>query len=78
MWWAFGDSRCPSPVWIAATTLVSLVGSRRAIETRTTERNGTTAAGIDPGRDVGLKIPKLCQGSFSPLILECRRRIDQA
>jgi len=47
--------------------------------TRTTQRNGTrdrllsTKAG-----DVGLKIPKLRQGSFFPSILERRRRIDRA
>ena len=44
-----------------------------------TERNGTrprlvtTQAG-----DVGLRIPKLRKGSFFPVILEPRRRIDQA
>ena len=48
-------------------------------DTRTTQRNGTrdrllsTKAG-----DVDLKIPKLCQGSFFPSILERRRRIDRA
>ena len=48
-------------------------------EDRTTERNGhrprilTTKAG-----DVELKIPKLRKGSFLPIILEPRRRIDQA
>ena len=48
-------------------------------ESRTTERNGsrprlvTTQAG-----DVGLRIPKLRKGSFFPVILEPRRRIDQA
>ena len=46
---------------------------------RTTERNGhrdrtlSTQAG-----DVGLRIPKLRRGSFFPVILEPRRRIDQA
>jgi len=46
---------------------------------RTTERNGhrartlTTKAG-----DVQLRIPKLRKGSFFPIILEPRRRIDQA
>jgi transposase-like protein len=46
---------------------------------RTTQRNGTrerllsTKAG-----DVDLKIPKLCQDSFFPPILERRRRIDRA
>jgi putative transposase len=48
-------------------------------ESRTTERNGSrprllsTQAG-----DVELKIPKLRRGSFFPVILEPRRRIDQA
>jgi transposase-like protein len=48
-------------------------------ESRTTDRNGsrprlvTTQAG-----DVGLRIPKLRKGSFFPVILEPRRRIDQA
>jgi transposase-like protein len=48
-------------------------------EDRVTERNGhrprllTTTAG-----DVELRIPKLRKGSFFPIILEPRRRIDQA
>ena len=48
-------------------------------DTRTTQRNGSrprlvaTQAG-----DVELRIPKLRQGSFFPVILERRRRIDQA
>ena len=48
-------------------------------EDRVTERNGhrprmlTTKAG-----DVELRIPKLRKGSFFPIILEPRRRIDQA
>ena len=48
-------------------------------ESRSTDRNGsrprlvTTQAG-----DVGLRIPKLRKGSFFPVILEPRRRIDQA
>jgi putative transposase len=47
--------------------------------TRTTERNGhrdrtlSTKAG-----DVSLRIPKVRTGSFFPVILEPRRRIDQA
>jgi putative transposase len=46
---------------------------------RTTQRNGTrprtltTTAG-----DLGLRIPKLRQGSFFPAMLERRRRVDQA
>jgi putative transposase len=48
-------------------------------DTRMTERNGSrprlvaTQAG-----DIELRIPKLRKGSFFPLILEPRRRIDQA
>ena len=48
-------------------------------DTRTTERNGArdrllaTQAG-----DVELRIPKLRKGSYFPVILERRRRIDQA
>jgi putative transposase len=48
-------------------------------ETRITDRNGSrprllaTQAG-----DVQLRIPKLRKGSFFPVILEPRRRIDQA
>ena len=48
-------------------------------DTRTTERNGArdrllaTQAG-----DVELRIPKLRKGSYFPVILEPRRRIDQA
>jgi putative transposase len=48
-------------------------------DTRVTDRNGarrrllSTQAG-----DVQLRIPKLRKGSFFPVILEPRRRIDQA
>jgi len=54
-------------------------GHYERTESRTTHRNGsrprlvTTQAG-----DVGLRIPKLRKGSFFPVILEPRRRIDQA
>jgi putative transposase len=54
-------------------------GRYERTDTRTTRRNGhrdrllATKAG-----DVGLKIPKLRQGSFFPSILERRRRIDRA
>ena len=48
-------------------------------DTRTTERNGSRAKLISTqAGDVELKIPKLRQGSFFPVILERRRRIDQA
>ncbi|MDX6309530.1 MAG: putative transposase [Nocardioidaceae bacterium] len=54
-------------------------GRYQRVESRVTERNGSrprllaTQAG-----DVELKIPKLRKGSFFPVILEPRRRIDQA
>jgi len=54
-------------------------GRYERTEDRVTGRNGsrprlvTTQAG-----DVGLRIPKLRKGSFFPVILEPRRRIDQA
>jgi putative transposase len=58
-----------------------VVGAARyeRTDTQTTERNGSrprllsTQAG-----DIDLRIPKLRKGSFFPLILEPRRRIDQA
>src|SRR6188508_1057387 len=63
------------------TEATEVVGAGRyeRSDTRTTQRNGTrprlvaTQAG-----DVELPIPKLHQGSFFPVILERRRRIDQA
>src|SRR4051812_32725679 len=54
-------------------------GKYELTNTRTTERNGArdrllaTQAG-----DVELRIPKLRKGSFFPVVLEPRRRIDQA
>jgi putative transposase len=54
-------------------------GRYERTETRVTDRNGsrprlvTTQAG-----DVQLRIPKLRKGSFFPMILEPRRRIEQA
>jgi hypothetical protein len=54
-------------------------GKYERTESRTTERNGArdrllaTQVG-----DVELRIPKLRKGSFFPVILEPRRRIDQA
>jgi transposase-like protein len=48
-------------------------------ESRTTERNGSRPRLIaTQAGDVELQIPKLRQGSFFPVILERRRRIDQA
>lgn len=48
-------------------------------EARTTQRNGSRPRLISTqAGDVELRIPKLRQGSFFPVILERRRRIDQA
>jgi len=48
-------------------------------ESRTTERNGARDRLLTTkGGDVQLRIPKLRKGSFFPVILEPRRRIDQA
>jgi putative transposase len=63
------------------TEAAQVVGAARyeRTPTRTTQRNGgrervlSTQAG-----DVSLRIPKLRQGAFFPVILEPRRRIDQA
>jgi transposase-like protein len=63
------------------TEAAEVIGAARYERTasRTTERNGhrdrrlSTQAG-----DIGLRIPKVRQGSFFPVILEPRRRIDQA
>ena len=45
---------------------------------RVTERNGSRPRlGATQAGDVELRIPKLRQGSFFPVILERRRRIDQ-
>src|SRR3954454_8401544 len=46
---------------------------------RVTERNGTRHRTLSTqAGDVSLRIPKLRQGAFFPVILEPRRRIDQA
>src|SRR3954470_21015431 len=63
------------------TEAAQVIGAARyeRTATRTTQRNGgrervlSTQAG-----DVPLRIPKLRQGAFLPVILEPRRRIDQA
>jgi putative transposase len=48
-------------------------------EFRTTQRNGSRPKVISTqAGDVELTIPKVRQGSFFPVILERRRRIDQA
>ena len=63
----------------AETTERIGAGRYERTDTRVTERNGVrprllaTQAG-----DVELRIPKLRKGSFFPVILQPRRRIDQA
>jgi dihydrofolate reductase len=48
-------------------------------ESRVTERNGHRTRSLSTkAGDVDLRIPKLWKGSFFPVILEPRRRIDQA
>jgi transposase-like protein len=48
-------------------------------ESRVTDRNGHRARVLSTkAGDVDLRIPKLRKGSFLPVILEPRRRIDQA
>jgi putative transposase len=54
-------------------------GRYQRTDTRITERNGSRPKVISTqAGDVELTIPKLRQGSFFPVILERRRRIDQA
>ena len=54
-------------------------GRYQRTETRTTHRNGSRPKLVSTqAGDVELAIPKLRQGSFFPVILERRRRIDQA
>jgi transposase-like protein len=48
-------------------------------ESRVTERNGHRTRSLSTkAGEVDLRIPKLRKGSFFPVILEPRRRIDQA
>src|SRR5512145_375894 len=48
-------------------------------ESRVNERNGSRPRTLSTkAGDIDLRIPKLRKGSFFPLILEPRRRIDQA
>ncbi len=48
-------------------------------QARVTERNGSRSRLLSTqAGDVDLRIPKLRKGSFFPVILEPRRRIDQA
>lgn len=54
-------------------------GPYERTDTRTTQRNGSRPRLVSTqAGDVQLRIPKLRQGSFFPVILERRRRIDQA
>jgi len=54
-------------------------GRYERTDTRTTQRNGSRPKLVSTqAGDVELAIPKLRQGSFFPVILERRRRIDQA
>ena len=54
-------------------------GRYERTEDRTTERNGSRARLLaTQAGDLELRIPKLRKGSFFPVILEPRRRIDQA
>ena len=54
-------------------------GRYERTDTRTTERNGARPRTLaTQAGDIDLRIPKLRKGSFFPLILEPRRRIDQA
>ncbi len=54
-------------------------GRYERTEFRMTERNGSRERLLTTkGGDVELRFPKLRKGSFFPLILEPRRRIDQA
>jgi transposase-like protein len=47
--------------------------------TRTTRRNGTRSKTLaTPAGQVDLDIPKLCQGSFYPSLLNPRRRVGKA
>ena len=54
-------------------------GRYQRTESRVTDRNGSRPRLVSTqAGDVQLKIPKLRKGSFFPVILEPRRRIDQA
>src|SRR4051812_11078112 len=63
------------------TEAATVIGAARyeRIPTRVTERNGARERQLSTqAGDVSLRIPKLRQGAFFPVILEPRRRIDQA
>jgi putative transposase len=63
------------------TEAAEAIGAARYERTpaRTTERNGSRDRTLSTqAGDVSLRIPKLRQGAFFPVILEPRRRIDQA
>jgi putative transposase len=63
------------------TEAAQVIGAGRYERTsrRVTERNGARERTLSTqAGDVSLRVPKLRQGAFFPLILEPRRRIDQA
>ena len=63
----------------AEATDVIGAGRYERSESRTNERNGARPRTLaTQAGDIDLRIPKLRKGSFFPLILEPRRRIDQA
>src|SRR5690242_19662508 len=54
-------------------------GRYERTDTRVNERNGSRPRTVSrKASDIDVRIPKLRKGSFFPLILEPRRRIDQA
>jgi putative transposase len=65
---------------IEAETAEAIGAARyERVDTRTNERNGSRPRTLSTkAGDIDLRIPKLRKGSFFPLILEPRRRIDQA
>jgi putative transposase len=63
------------------TEAAEVIGAGRyeRTATRTTHRNGSRERTLSTqAGDVSLRIPKVRQGAFFPVILEPRRRIDQA
>ena len=62
------------------TEATEFIGAARyeRTESRVNERNGVRPRTLSTkAGDIDLRIPKLRKGSFFPLILEPRRRIDQ-
>lgn len=63
----------------AEATQVVGAGRYERSESRVNERNGSRPRTLSTkAGDIDLRIPKLRKGSFFPLILQPRRRIDQA